>query len=93
MHYPTERIIHSSCGVLAGTRNSSLDPLWGFDSMIHRTMSGRSTMELHLTPKKKKKKKKEGREEGGVIYWFSIVICWYSLSSQIYRCVDNDNYK
>ena len=26
MHHPTDRITHTSCGALAGTRNSSMGP-------------------------------------------------------------------
>ena len=34
---------YTSCGALAGTRNSSVGPPWGINPMTHRTMSGHST--------------------------------------------------
>ena len=45
MHHPTDRIIHTmatSCGALAGTRNSSMGPPWRIDPTTHRTMSEHS---------------------------------------------------
>ena len=41
-------LCYTSCGALAGTRNSSVGPPWGFDLMTHHTMSRHSTTELHL---------------------------------------------
>ena len=34
-------LCYTSRGALAGTRNSSMGPLWGIDLVIHRTMSRR----------------------------------------------------
>ena len=39
-------------GALARTRNSSMGPSWKIKPTTHRTMSGRSTTELHLAPSK-----------------------------------------
>ena len=55
MHHSIDRITDSrdyliNRGILAGTRNSSMCPLRGIDPTTHRTMSGRSTTELHLAP-------------------------------------------
>ena len=38
---------HTSCGTLAGMRNSSIDPPWGINLMIHRTR------QLHLAHQKR----------------------------------------
>ena len=43
-------LCYTSRGELAGTRNSSLGPPWMVDPTTHRTMSGRSTTELHIAP-------------------------------------------
>ena len=47
MYHPTDRITHTtafvytSCGALAGTRNSPMGPPWRIDPTTHRTMSER----------------------------------------------------
>ena len=41
-------LCYTSRGALTGTRNSSMGPPWGIDPTTDRTMSGRSTMELHV---------------------------------------------
>ena len=44
-------LCYTSCGALAGTRNSSMGPPHeGIDPTTHRTMSERSTSELHPAP-------------------------------------------
>ena len=43
-YHPTHRIAHAS----AGTRSSSMGPPCGIDLTTHCTMSGRSTMGLHI---------------------------------------------
>ena len=45
-------LCYTSCGAMAGRRNSSMGPPRGIDPM---TMSGCYTMELRLTPKNKNK--------------------------------------
>ena len=42
-------LYYSSCGALAGTRNSSMSPPGGIDLMTHCTMSGCSTTKLYPT--------------------------------------------
>ena len=39
---------YTSRGTLVGKKNRSMGPPWGIDPTTHRTMSGRSTTELHL---------------------------------------------
>ena len=43
-------LCYRSCEARAGTKNSLMGPLWGIDLTTNCTMSGSSTMELHLTP-------------------------------------------
>ena len=43
-------ICYTSCGELAGMRNSSEIPPWGIDMLTHCTMNRCSSTELHLTP-------------------------------------------
>ena len=45
-------LCNTSCGSLAGTRNSSMSLPWGIDPTTHCTMIRCSTTELHLTPKR-----------------------------------------
>ena len=52
MHHHTDRIAHTIAfvtpGALAGMRNSSVGRPWRMDVTTYRTMSERSTNELHL---------------------------------------------
>ena len=41
---------YTSYGALAGMRNSSMGLPWRINPTTHRTMSGRSTTQLHLAP-------------------------------------------
>ena len=41
---------YTTCGALAGMRNSSKDLICWFDPVTHHTMSGWSTMEIFLAP-------------------------------------------
>ena len=57
MLHPTDKraltmafVTYTSRGALTEMRNSSGGPPCRIDLNIHRTMSGRSTTELHLTP-------------------------------------------
>ena len=47
---PYHCLYYTSCGALAGMRNGSMCTLSEIDLMTHHTMSGCSTMELHLAP-------------------------------------------
>ena len=52
MHQPKDRTAHAcytSCGALAGYRNSSMDPPSGMDPTTYCTMSAYLTMDLHIT--------------------------------------------
>ena len=44
-------ICYTSCGALAGTRNSSMGSPWRIDPTTHHTMSKRSTSELRPAPR------------------------------------------
>ena len=55
-HYVSWFCISVCNQVLVRKRNSSIGPPWGIDPMIHRTTSGCSTTEIHLTPRKEWKK-------------------------------------
>ena len=53
-------LCYTSRGALAGTRNSSMgSPPWRIDPTTHRTMSERSTSELHPAPTNYLKKRRE----------------------------------
>ena len=43
-------LCYANCGVLARTRNSSMGSPWGIDPTTYHTVSGPSTMLLHLAP-------------------------------------------
>ena len=43
-------LCYTCCGILVGMKNSSMGPRWVIDLITHHTMSGHSTIELHLTP-------------------------------------------
>ena len=52
MQYHTDRIANNMAfgKRVAGKRNSSVGPSWGIDLTTHRTMTRRSTTQLHLAP-------------------------------------------
>ena len=54
MHHPTDTIVslHTSCGALHGTTDSSLGVEAGINAKTHRTLSKCSTTELYPVPHK-----------------------------------------